>query len=318
MASVTRRIPGVKVQSRLFKSCTKQAAQIAQVHFPAKFSTASAYYDVTGRYKEKLDRLMKERGVSNFNELKEVYKDDILNLREREKASAKKQFNNPEQAPAPTQAQTSNLGTKIPKESAIKSLASFVDVEKLKLHSDPKEIEMIWRARHVNDPFSLCATLPREVFDRIKANAVQYPMFILPLPRAGDETGTGTEMHFVQWVFPGSNTTHVLLTSLLEYKLHTEFARPHTTLIFHSDLEDSHGIVLFNGSVEKDFSMNVSPADAQFLVLTLQKFYNSDPKTATDKYEREKALRRKLLLELFKTGQGFDVKDLIKEAEMVD
>ncbi|KAK9352691.1 ATP11 protein-domain-containing protein [Lipomyces doorenjongii] len=303
---------------RAFKSSCVQPYACIVPTFVATYSTVMPPIlrkDVVEPYKEKLEKLMQEKRVDTLDELKQHYKENIVRLRQSNKL-APLSFKKPGDYHA-----AANI-PKIPKEKAIKTLSSYVDTEKLSQHKEIRDIELIWRARHAHDPFSLCAMLDVETFERMRANARKYPMFILPLPRdlnavEADETTTGgTEMQFVQWAFPENNTTHCLLTSLLEYKLHTEFARPHTTLIFHSELSKSRGVVLLNGTVEK--GMGVSPADAQFLVLTLQKFYNSDPKGIIEPYEREKALRRRMLLDLFKSGAGFDMKDLIREAEMAD
>ncbi|KAK9246067.1 ATP11 protein-domain-containing protein [Lipomyces tetrasporus] len=313
----TFNISSLLVKRAFNSSCVRPYARI--VHsYVANYSTvvpSISEQDVVERYKDKLDKLMKEKGADTIDELKQHYKDDILRLRQNEKLAPQFKAQRDDSAAALPRI------PKIPKGNAIRTLSSYVDVGKLSQHQEIRDIELIWRARHAHDPFSLCATLDVETFERMRSNAQAYPMFILPLPRVvgaveTNEAKGGTEMHFVQWTFPEKNTTHCLLTSLLEYKLHTEFARPHTTLIFHSELAESRGVVLLNGTVEKD--MNISPADAQLLVLTLQKFYNSDPKGITEPYEREKALRRRMLLDLFKSGAGFDVKDLIREAEMAD
>lgn len=273
---------------------------------------------------------MCRKGVSSVDELREHFREDIIKVRECERVP-------PITATSPSSASSSDSFTaspssppagasqipKIPKTKPIKTLSSFVDVDKLSQHTAANEIELIWRARFANDPSALCAVLPADAFQRIKATARQYPMFILPLPRdatdaleAVSNPDGASEIQFVQWTFPEANTAHCLLTSLLEYKLHTEFARPHTTLIFHAELAESHGLVFLNGTVERD--MNISAADAQFLVISLQKFYNCDPRAETEPYAREKALRRRLLLELFKKGEGFEIADLIKETQMAD
>ncbi|KAK9363915.1 ATP11 protein-domain-containing protein [Lipomyces starkeyi] len=305
---------------RAFKSSCVQPYACIIPNFVANYSTVMPpilQQDIVERYKEKLEKLMQEKRVDTLDELKQHYQEDIVRLRQSDKLAQL-----PFKKPGDNIVHAAVNIPKISKEKAIKTLSSYVDTEKLSQHKEIRDIELIWRARHAHDPFSVCATLDVETFERMRVNARKYPMFVLPLPRdldaveTGEATTGGTEMQFVQWAFPEKNTTHCLLTSLLEYKLHTEFARPHTTLIFHSELSESRGVVLLNGTVEK--GMGISPADAQFLVLTLQKFYNSDPKVIMEPYEREKALRRRMLLDLFKSGAGFDMKDLIREAEMAD
>ncbi|KAK9239033.1 ATP11 protein-domain-containing protein [Lipomyces kononenkoae] len=299
--------------------CVKQCALFAP-RIASNYSTVTPRTlpaDIPERYRDKLEKLMREKNIGTLEELKQHYNEDITR-RQTEERLAQVPFKKPRDSISHAGENT----PKTPREKAIKTLSSYVDIEKLSQHTDIREIELIWRARHAHDPFSLCAVLDVETFQRMKKNAQTYPMFVLPLPRSGgaveieETTMGGTEMQFVQWAFPEKDTTHCLLTSLLEYKMHTEFARPHTTLIFHAELSKSRGVVLLNGTVEKD--VGISPADAQLLVLALQKFYNSDPKGTVEPYEREKALRRRMLLELFKSGAGFDVKDLIRESEMVD
>ncbi|KAK9371333.1 ATP11 protein-domain-containing protein [Lipomyces kononenkoae] len=300
-------------------ACVKRCVRFAP-RMVSNYSTVTPPMlpsDIVERYRDKLEKLMREKHVATLDELKQQYKQDIAR-RQTEQTVAQL----PSTKPRDSISHVAENISKTPREKAIKTLSSYVDIEKLAKHQDVREIELIWRARHSHDPFSLCAILDVETFQQMKKNAQTYPMFVLPLPRGdgavavNETTVGGTEMQFVQWSFPEKDTTHCLLTSLLEYKTHGEFARPHTTLIFHAELSQSRGVVLLNGIVEKD--MGISPSDAQLLVLTLQKFYNLDPQSTVQRYGREKALRRRMLLELFKSGTGFDVKDLIREAEMVD
>ena len=99
----------------------------------------------------------------------------------------------------------------------------------------------------------------------------------------------------------------MLFTSLAAYKLHGEFAVPHTTLTHHLELMDEKGLVLAQGGVVKD--RGVSVEEGRWLVMALQKFYGADP--------AEKDGRRRVeLLRRFTGGQeGFRVEDVIAEAE---
>ncbi|KAK9474018.1 ATP11 protein-domain-containing protein [Dipodascopsis tothii] len=283
----------------------------------ARGKSTTVAEDIVARYEAKLAERMKAERVESLGELRDRYKDKIAEVRQAARVEPPA-YVKPEGDEASEEGPLRERAPQIPQvapKDAIKRLSSFVDVEKLRMHQDAKEIELIWRARFANDPHALCASVVADRFELVAGNARKYPMFVLPLPR-----GEGSnEMQFVQWTFPDSHTVHCLFTSLAEYKLHKEFARPHTTMIYHKELAESHGLVLINGSVEKDMSMGVTAADAQFLVLTLQKFYNSDPRLAEGAYEREKALRRRTLLELFKNGTDtFDLQRLIDEAEMAD
>lgn len=66
-----------------------------------------------------------------------------------------------------------------------------------------------------------------------------------------------------------------MLTSLAEYKLHKEYAKPHTTLMFHQELVADTGIVLMNGRVEEDVPLSMD--EAQLLLLNVQRFYGGTP-----------------------------------------
>src|SRR5260370_901349 len=64
----------------------------------------------------------------------------------------------------------------------IKTLSSYLDLEKTR-ELPHKELEAIWRLRHVNDPQSLCAVIPLDVYKTIEATAKKHPHFVLPLPK---------------------------------------------------------------------------------------------------------------------------------------
>lgn len=99
----------------------------------------------------------------------------------------------------------------------------------------------------------------------------------------------------------------MLFTSLTAYKLHGEFAVPHTTLTHHLELMGEKGLVLAQGGVVKDSGVSVE--EGRWLVMALQKFYGADPA------EKEGRTRIKLLEQFTKGGEGFRVEDVIAEAE---
>lgn len=186
-----------------------------------------------------------------------------------------------------------------------KTLSSYLDLEKVK--ALPKsELQYIWRARFANQDRSLHATIDAAQFAGIFANAFKNPSFVLPLPRDGQ----GYEIHFVQWAFVGPNTTHCMLTSLAEYKLHKEYAKPHTTLMFHQELVADTGIVLMNGRVEEDVPLSMD--EAQLLLLNVQRFYGGTP-------ESETSQRKLQMLRAFTQGdESFTMDLLIEEAALMD
>jgi ATP synthase mitochondrial F1 complex assembly factor 1 len=131
-------------------------------------------------------------------------------------------------------------------------------------------------------------------------------MFILPLPRE-----SGVEMHFMQFKFPETNVSHILFTSLLEYKTHGEFARPHTTLMHFEDLADEKGIVLMRGEVDAE-QRGIGLDDARTLVMGVQKLYGAEEGS-----ERG-IIRRKLIQEFSEGSEEFDITRLMDELNRIE
>ena len=189
--------------------------------------------------------------------------------------------------------------------SPIKTLSSYVDVDKLRQHTDPKEIELIWRAGHTKENL-ICAVIPSPIYTRMTSLSRNHPMFILPLPR-----DNGIEMHFMQFKFPEQNVTHILFTSLLEYKTHGEFARPHTTVMHFEDLAEEKGIVLMRGEVDAE-QRGIGLADARTLVMGVQKLYGADEAS-----ERGR-VRRGLIEDFSKGSEEFDIRKLMDELNRIE
>ncbi|KIX07073.1 uncharacterized protein Z518_05050 [Rhinocladiella mackenziei CBS 650.93] len=223
----------------------------------------------------------------------------------------------------------------------IKPLSSYLDLEKVAT-LPKKEVEYIWRLRHAKDPLSLCAIIPLETYHRIYRTARIHPQFVLPLPRPTTENGSGdgkqssprgfegaersaADIHFLQWGFhppagappspdvktANTHTSTVLFTHLAAFKLHGTYAQPHTTVTHHLDLADSHGLVLLNGAVVD--GRGVSVEEGRWLLMCLQKFYDYEGHGRG--IGREK---RQGLLEKFSKGdQGFNLEELVDEAERI-
>jgi ATP synthase mitochondrial F1 complex assembly factor 1 len=256
------------------------------------------------------ERAVNREGLRDINELKEVYRDKIRDIRKElaipiptpsapppspESPISSSSF--PPPPPAP-RLPTSEIKATPP---GIKTLSSFLDIPKT-LTLPEKEIEAIWRLRHVNSPNSLCATIPLPVYQTIEATAKKHTHFILPLPKEGQ----GAEIHFLQWTFPAPNTVTVLFTHLAEYKLRGEFSQPHTTITHHLELAEPKGLVLLQGQVME--GRGVSVDEAKWLVMCLQKFYG----VGGEKNERKR------LLEMFGKGdEGFKLEELVEEAEKI-
>ncbi|KIW80531.1 hypothetical protein Z517_07147 [Fonsecaea pedrosoi CBS 271.37] len=259
-------------------------------------------------------------------------------------------FPQPPPPPTPTQQPLSSASQPQEKSSApnqssgapgIKPLSSYLDLDKVSSLSN-KEVEYVWRVRHANDPLSLCAAIPLETYNRIYRTAMKHPQFVLPLPRPAAEDGSGdvkqsadgfqgdeqrsaADIHFMQWGFhppagvpptPGvktanTHTSTVIFTHLAAFKLYGTYAQPHTTITHYLDLADSHGLVLLSGSVVKGRGLSVE--EGRWLLMCLQKFYDYEGHGGG--VGREK---RQGLLEKFSKGdQGFDLEELIDEAERI-
>ncbi|KAK0119327.1 hypothetical protein ONS95_008169 [Cadophora gregata] len=280
----------------------------AQVH-DVRFLATQQSDRIIEKYKEKLAKKAQEEGLRDISELKEVYKDKIEHLKKKASipipldplpaAQTTTTQSSPfPPAPPPPQAPAQQIP---PSSPGIKTLSSYLDIEKTRALPQ-KELEAIWRLRHVNDPQSLCAVIPIDVYKSLEATAKKHPHFILPLPKEGQ----GAEIHFLQWTFPAENTVTVLFTHLAEYKLRGEYSEPHTTITHHLELVEDKGVVLLQGQVVE--GRGVSVDEAKWLIMCLQKFYG---------VTGEKSERRRLL-ELFGKGDpAFKVEDLVEEAEKI-
>ncbi|KXT12314.1 hypothetical protein AC579_6206 [Pseudocercospora musae] len=304
--------------------CQRRWAQVHDVRF---FAVHSRLEDrVQDKYREKLQQKAREKGLKDIDELRDTHKDKIQSLR---RESLVPGVNAPISAQSPPSPQ--NVASSIPyqpppppqphseqqeavKKAAkspsqpVKTLDSFIDVQKTS-ELPQKEIETIWRLRHVKDPQSLCAVMAADTFRRIQDTARRHPQFILPLPREEQ----GAEIHFLQWTFPSPTTATVLFTHLAEFKLRGEYAQPHTTITHHLDMVDSNALVLLEGRVMENKGITVD--EGKFLLMNLQKFYGFE---AHSDAARENKERRKKLMEQFSGGDAkFKVEELLEEAEKV-
>ncbi|CAD6441485.1 68add0c8-ef21-4522-90c9-101910c3229d [Sclerotinia trifoliorum] len=286
------------------RSSQKRWAQVHDVRFLATQQSDR----ILEKYREKLDQKAKEQGLRDLNELKGAYKTKIEELKK--KATVTIPVNAPPTpppsptsspfpaAPPPPQAPAERAPSSNP---GLKTLSSYLDLEKLRALTH-KEIEALWRLRHIKDAQSLCAAIPLHTYKTIEATAKKFPTFILPLAKEGQ----GAEIHFLQWTFPAENTVVVLFTHLAEYKLRGEYSQPHTTITHHLELEKDKELVLLHGQVVE--GRGVSVDDAKWLIMCLQKFYGPVGEHSN----------RRRLLEMFGKGDtAFNVEDLVEEAEKI-
>lgn len=278
----------------------------------AAYSTAAL-----DKYRAQLERKAKELGAQSVDELQETLKSEI--------EAKKKQFNKVDplkeleeyerrqaQEAARDRAQTIKVRLPIDRDTPklpYKTMGLYIDVAKAR-ELPPRELQYLWRARFHDREGALHASLDTLQFAKMYARAFKTPSFILPLPRPDGGDAGGYEMHFVQWSFVGPHTTHCMLTTVAEYKLHREYAKPHTTLMFHQELSQLHGVVLMNGQVEKEAALTAD--EATLLVLNVQRFYGGIGDPARD-------AARAALLQQFGAGLAeFDMEALIAEATAMD
>ncbi|KAK4553287.1 hypothetical protein LTR86_009587 [Recurvomyces mirabilis] len=309
-----------------YRCYQRRWAQVHDVRFVASRNSSTNPSAVQEKYRAKLEQKAREKGLRNVEELKGEYEVRIRELREKATVPG---ANAPVSAQVPPRPEGIDAAVPyqvppVPKEGGgdggaaqdyakaskdgVKTLSSFIDVQKTS-ELPSKEIEALWRLRHVRDSQSLCAVMPASTFTRIATTARKHPQFILPLPREGQ----GAEIHFLQWTFPSKNTATVLFTHLAEFKLRGEFAQPHTTVTHHLDLAGSNDIVLLEGRVTEDKALSVD--EGKWLLMCLQKFYGFE---AHSEGAKQNAARRRKLMEQFSGGdETFKVEELVEEAEKV-
>lgn len=253
---------------------------------------------MAGDYASRLEQKAKEEGVT----LAELIEKSREKAREQQRAEGEtlvKLFR-------PKPMGEADFAAQIPKtspEKATMELGSYMDVEKLQAHSK-KEIEMLWKARFVHSTDEFCGAMNADAFSRLYVSARKFPKFVLPLPRDGGNI----ELHYVQWSFMPGNTLHCLITGLAEYKLHTEYAHPHTTVLVHSDLVADKGVALVNTITTKAVPMDA----AVLLLLNLQRFYTADP------HNLNGAEKLKLLYYFNQGTSEFTIERLINAVETID
>lgn len=310
------------------RACQRRWARVQDVRFHA---THGAQERILAKYRSKLESKAREEGLPGVEELKQAYKDRIQELRKEASvpgATAPLAAGTAAPAPAspwpappppppptPTPQSASPASSKPP--PGVKTLDSFLAHDKIK-SLPAKEIQVLWRLRHASNPQSVHFSLPSATFAALLATAKRHPSFILPLPREvpadqlpdadldAARPQTAAELHYLQFAHPHANTTTLLFTSLAEYKLRGEFASPHTTITFHSELAHSHDLVLGQGTVVE--GRGVAVDEARFLVMCMQKFY----------VVNDEGKARGELLEMFTRGDGrFKVERLLEEAEKI-
>lgn len=277
--------------------------------------------DVEQRYNDKLLENAKKLGYNSVEELKADLKDSIeskkkvLNkidpLKELEEYEAR------QNSAVTTKNSASGIDPNL-KQDPYKKLDSYLNLDKISSLST-QQIEYLWRTKWGQNDNVMSAVIPNEIFDKMYKHIRQNPVFVLPLPRKitaseikdVSQKEEGMELHYIQWQFVGPTTIHCMLTSLEEFKLHNQYARPHTTLEFFTDLSKQKKIVLMKGTIEPN--SNIKPHDAQLLLLNIQRFYGALGE------ESEIAKKRIQLLEAFtKASSDFNVDSLIELSQSME
>ena len=278
--------------------------------------------EVEQRYKDKLLQNAQKQGFKDVEELKTRLKDEIdTKKKELNKMDPLAELEEYEArlAKGRSGAKMTSAQPAIDpqlKKDPFKTLGSYLDTEKIRKLS-AQEIEYLWRAKWGQNKDVMCAVVPSSVYEGMYKHIRANPTFVLPLPRemnVPEDAGAakeGMELHYIQWQFVGPTTVHCILTSLEEFKLHNQYARPHTTLEFFTDLINDKDIVLMKGSIEPN--SNIQPHDAQLLLLHIQRFYGALGE------ESEVAKERLQLLSDFTAGSpDFSVDKLIALAQSLE
>ncbi|CAN8002217.1 unnamed protein product [Ixodes hexagonus] len=152
------------------------------------------------------------------------------------------------------------------------------------------ELTETWKKLHSNKD-AVCAVLPSAVYERIHERALEFPVFLFPLPR---ENG----YEFVLSQFLGDQCH---MTPLAAYQRYASEAPPCLSLTFRTELAPEQGVTLMSGEYDPTL---LGPAQAQCLVNQLQLYYGGSE------------LKKKLLLWNFnREPLSFKHEELVREFE---
>lgn len=261
--------------------------------------------DIFEKYSKKLQQKAKELGVP-VEELKLKFQDEIEKVRtqlggvdptdELHELLKKQDEEKKSDGTIKIRGKRDPDAPKLP----YKVLDDFIDVEKAR-ELPREDIIKIWNARFLSNDRALHAVLNHLQFADLYVNAFKYQQFLLPVPKPLQD---GYELQYVQWQFVGAETINCMFTTLAEYKLHGEYATPHTTLTFHLELAGDKDLVLMNGYVDKESGITMD--EAHLLIVNLQRFYSG-------KYPE----KTKLLKEFNEGDANFNIDELIQQATSV-
>ncbi|ERF75195.1 hypothetical protein EPUS_08865 [Endocarpon pusillum Z07020] len=284
----------------------------ARVHDVRFVATRGDTKSILEKYRDKLDKKAKEEGHKSINSLKEAYQDRISDLRRKATTipSAASPAPNlalqqpPPPVPKPQLPGTVDHAGCHSSTPGIKPLSACLDLAKVSA-LPKKEVEHIWRLRHASDPLSLCAVIPIETYNRIYHTAKNHPQFILPLPRpaAGRQlkASRAAKEQLQTSTFYNGASTHLLY---LQHQVPPRSTR--TLQLYCSPTLPPSRCTGLEGR-------GLSAEEGRWLVMCLQKFYDFEGHGGGIGKEK-----RQGLLEKFSKGdQGFNLDELVDEAERV-
>ncbi|KAF8167811.1 ATP11 protein-domain-containing protein [Crassisporium funariophilum] len=236
-----------------------------------------------------------------------------------------------------------------------KALSSILNLPRI--FSTPHtadQISALWTTYHASRSDGtgrgyVCASIPLNLYEKMQKTGLQYPTFVVPIPRIQLEPTPGQspeenlahEFFFLQWDFharppvpspsddpfvvsmpastSGTNpqSSTVLFTPLAEYKMRGSFATPYLVLTMYTDLAATHGVVLLRGeitpstaSVPGSDRYMLNQADTQLLTMALQKFYLWGEGQASGQLPSQEGER--LVRNFHEKPQDFKWEDLLK------
>ena len=148
----------------------------------------SSENEIEDRYREKLLKMAKSKGLKTIEDLKNYIKNTTKNNNKGlDKINPLIELDKFQELGLSTCSATEFKGPiKSDKQNVsgkpFKTLNSYIDVNKVNLLST-EEIEYIWRAKWAHEENYLSAVITARAFERMYKHIKQSPCFILPLPR---------------------------------------------------------------------------------------------------------------------------------------
>ncbi|KAI8337636.1 ATP11 protein-domain-containing protein [Chlamydoabsidia padenii] len=204
------------------------------------------------KYADKIVQKARRHGVS-VQQLKQQAKKTVAttpSFQQQQQQQQQQSKQGPPSSPLPSS----------PVKASTPKLDDFVKLDLLEKES-PERIAQLWHTYHSTKENVINAVIPAHIFQTLQERGERYPMFIFPLPRPN-----GLEFYLLQF-----HQTQCYFTSLAEYKLRQDQARPFLSLTHYDELQHSKQIVLMHGHIHQPNI--VTSQDAQFLAFCVQRFY---------------------------------------------